>query len=147
VIGARAPFRPAAIRWKAVEWREPLRARVNSSALKRRQVIDDDAGDVIDEPSYEAAYDEYVRGFDHVPVLRDAVRVPAGRAPEPNFPLGERRDARREPRPDPFTTRETKCVELAELYEEYQRPPPPPKPARAKRKPRAKGRKRKAKRR
>jgi hypothetical protein len=119
---------------------------VNSPALKRRPIF---GADSVGELSYESAYDEYVRGFEIVPVLRDAVRMPAQPAPEPDFRLGERPDVRREPRPDPYTLRETKCAELARLYDEYARPPPPPeapaKRARAKRKPSTARRKRKTK--
>ena len=44
-----------------------------------------------DESGGHALYDEYVRGFDEVPVLRDAVALPPRRV-TPDFRKGERPD-------------------------------------------------------
>jgi len=92
-----------------------------------------------DEPGNQEAYAEYLRGFDDIPVLQDAVRVPPPRRRQPDFRRGERRDVRKEPRADAYTLRESKLAELDGLYDEYCRPvaAPPPKPK--------KGRKRKGK--
>lgn len=68
-------------------------------------------------------YAEYLRGFDDVPVLRDAVRVPPPKA-LPDFRAGARRDERKETRPDPYVERELGKAELERLYDEYLHPVP-----------------------
>jgi hypothetical protein len=74
-------------------------------------------------------YDEYVRGFDEVPVLDDAVIVPPRRALPPNFVRGERRNLRSEQRADGYSIREANLAELELLYREYVAPTPlAPKP-------------------
>jgi len=101
-----------------------------------------------DDGSFEldAAYAEYVRGFDDIPVLSDAVHAPPKPRPAPDFRRGERPDVRKEPRPDSYTLREALGAELASLYAEYcgAAPVAPPKRAKtskraaaARRKPRA----------
>jgi hypothetical protein len=75
-----------------------------------------------DEPAYAALYDEYERGFDEVPVLEDAVRIPPRRAQPPNFVRGERRDLRKQERADGYTQRETSIAEIEMLYGEYLAP-------------------------
>ena len=90
-----------------------------------------------DEPAYAALYDEYVRGFDEVPVLEDAVRIPPRRTLPPNFVRGERRDLRKQGRQDGYTERETNIAETEMLYAEYLDPAagqPKPKKTRGKRK-------------
>jgi hypothetical protein len=69
-------------------------------------------------------YDEYVRGFDEVPVLDDAVRVPPSLPRPPNFVRGERRSLRSEERPDGYSLREASVAELEQLYLEYVAPKP-----------------------
>jgi hypothetical protein len=71
------------------------------------------------EPDDFSVYEEYVRGFDDVPVLQDAVHAPPRPRPPPDFRRGERRDARKEARPDAYAVREDNAAELARLYGEY----------------------------
>jgi hypothetical protein len=94
-----------------------------------------------EEPGNNAVYEEYLRGFDDIPVLQDAVRIPPRRHPPPDFRRGERRDVRQEPRPDAYSVREAIQAELELLYLEYSRPAP----ARAVRPKRKKAQKRKTK--
>jgi hypothetical protein len=75
-----------------------------------------------DEPSNHAHYEEYVRGFDEIPVLNDAVRIPPRREPPPNFVRGERRSLRREERPDGYSQREASLAEIETHYREYSAP-------------------------
>jgi hypothetical protein len=77
-----------------------------------------------DEPGNNAAYEEYLRGFDDIPVLQDAVRIPPPTRLQPDFRRGERRDARQEPRADAYSLREAKVAEVAALYNEYVLPAP-----------------------
>jgi hypothetical protein len=77
-----------------------------------------------DEPGNNAAYEEYLRGFDEIPVLVDAVRIPPRRQLPPNFVRGERRDVRHEARPDGYSLREANLAETELLYLEYSRPAP-----------------------
>ncbi len=83
-------------------------------------------------PGNNPAYEEYLRGFDDIPVLQDAVRIPPPRPQQPDFRRGERRDVRQEPRPDAYTFREATLAEAEFLYREYAGPAPVM--ARAKRK-------------
>jgi hypothetical protein len=76
-----------------------------------------------DVPNNNAAYEEYLRGFDDIPVLQDAVRIPR-RPQAPDFRRGERRDVRHESRPDGYAAREASQIELALLYQEYVQPAP-----------------------
>ena len=69
-------------------------------------------------------YDEYVRGFDEVPVLDDAVSVPPRPPRPPSFVRGERRNLRTEQRPDSYSLREASFAELEQLYREYLAPKP-----------------------
>jgi hypothetical protein len=69
-------------------------------------------------------YDEYVRGFDEVPVLNDAVSVPPRPPRLPSFVRGERRSWRNEERPDSYWLREASRAELEQLYREYAAPKP-----------------------
>jgi hypothetical protein len=71
------------------------------------------------EPDDFSVYEEYVRGFDDVPVLQDAVHAPPRPRPAPDFRRGERRDARKEARPDAYIAREQNAAELARHYGEY----------------------------
>jgi hypothetical protein len=91
------------------------------STLPRKPVTEGFVVRADDEPGNDAAYTEYVRGFDDVPVLLDAVRIPPRRAFVPDFRRGERRDARKESRPDGYTVRESKSAEIELLYHEYAR--------------------------
>jgi len=77
-----------------------------------------------DAPGNNAVYDEYLRGFDDVPVLQDAVRVPPPQRRQPDFRRGERRDVRQEPRPDAYLLREATSAEIELLYREYAQPAP-----------------------
>ena len=77
-----------------------------------------------DEPGNNAVYEEYLRGFDDIPVLQDAVRIPPPTRLPPDFRRGERRDARQEPRADAYSLREAKVAEVACLYNEYALPAP-----------------------
>ena len=87
-----------------------------------------------DEPANHTLYQEYVRGFDEIPVLDDAVRIPPRRSLPPSFVRGERRSLRKEERDDGFALREANRAEIETLYGEYVAPPA----AKPKRKPRAK---------
>jgi hypothetical protein len=75
-----------------------------------------------DEPANQAHYDEYVRGFDEIPVLDDAVRIPPRRSPPPSFVRGERRSLRKEERDDDYALREANRAEIEALYGEYLAP-------------------------
>ena len=75
-----------------------------------------------DEPANHALYEEYVRGFDEVPVLNDAVSVPPRRSPPPSFVRGERRSLRKEERDDGYLLREATLAEIESLYGEYLAP-------------------------
>jgi len=87
-----------------------------------------------DEPGDHAAYAEYLRGFDDIPVLDDAVRIPPPKRRQPDFRRGERRDVRQEQRTDPYSLREATLAELALLYLEYTQPASlAPRPTRKKR--------------
>jgi hypothetical protein len=77
-----------------------------------------------DEPANNSAYDEYLRGFDDIPVLQDAVRIPPPLPRQPEFRRGERRDVRREQRPDAYSLREATLTEIELLYCEYAQPTP-----------------------
>ena len=77
-----------------------------------------------DEPGNNAAYDEYLRGFDDIPVLQDAVRIPPPRLRQPEFRRGERPDARQAQRPDAYSLREGTVAEIEFLYREYTQPAP-----------------------
>jgi hypothetical protein len=72
----------------------------------------------------QADYDEYLRGFDRIPVLHDAVSVPVRTPPPPDFRRGERPDVRKDARPDSYTARQTNLAELDRLYAEYSDPSP-----------------------
>jgi hypothetical protein len=74
-----------------------------------------------DEIGNHVLYAEYVRGFDDVPVLRDAVLMPPPKA-RPDFRAGARRDERKEARPDPYAVREASTAETEHLYDEYLHP-------------------------
>jgi len=103
-----------------------------------------------EEPADHSLYEEYVSGFDDVPILNDAVRIAPRRAGQPSFTRGERRDLRKEARQDGYLLRTTRLEALERLYEEYEAPPAPavttasaaPKP---KPKPKPKRKKRRAK--
>ena len=86
------------------------------------------------EPGNNAAYDEYLGGFDEIPVLQDAVRSPPARVTQPDFRRGERRDARSELRPDAYSIREANSAEIELLFGEYSQPAPAPATVRPKRK-------------
>jgi len=75
-----------------------------------------------DEPANRAHYEEYVRGFDEIPVLNDAVRIPPRRSPPPSFVHGERRSLRKEERDDGYALRESNRAEIEALYGEYLAP-------------------------
>lgn len=75
-----------------------------------------------EEPSNHALYEEYVRGFDDVPVLEDVVSAPPRRPAQPNFVRGERRNARKQERPDGYTVRKANLAEIETLYDEYLEP-------------------------
>lgn len=70
----------------------------------------------------QSLYDEYVRGFDVVPVLDDAVRIPPRQPRPPSFVRGERRSLRSEERPDGYSLREASLAHLERLYREYVAP-------------------------
>ena len=98
------------------------------------------------EPELDhALYDEYVRGFDDVPTLLDAVALPPRRVLEPDFRRGERPDQRKEQRLDPQAARSARTADLEQSYREYEQPEPAraarkkPKP----RKPRKSGKRKK----
>ena len=88
-------------------------------------------------------YDEYLHELDKIPVLRDPVAT-SQRILQPDFRQGQRRDARKQPREDGYTLRESHTGELEALYREYATPPKPPKRAKAAAK-RSKPRRRKKK--
>jgi hypothetical protein len=67
-------------------------------------------------------YDEYVRGFDEVPTLLDAVSAPPRRVVQPDFRRGERPDQRKERRLDAQALRDEKTAELEHAYREYEHP-------------------------
>jgi hypothetical protein len=63
-------------------------------------------------------YDQYVSELDKVPVLRDSVPLP--RPPLPaDFRQGQRKDARKESRPDAHIAREAVAGDLMSQYVEY----------------------------
>jgi hypothetical protein len=76
-----------------------------------------------DEPADHPLYQEYVRGFDEIPVLDDAVRIPPRRSPPPSFVRGERRSLRKEERDDGYALREANRADIETLYGEYLAPP------------------------
>lgn len=73
-----------------------------------------------------ALYDEYVRGFDDVPTLHDAVALPPRRVPQPDFRRGERPDRRKEQRLDAHALRADKAADIELAYREYEQPEPAP---------------------
>src|SRR5689334_6900036 len=93
-------------------------AAVSQALTPRSRTVADD------EPGNNPAYDEYLRGFDDVPVLQDAVRIPPPRLWQPDFRRGERRDGRQELRPDGYLIREATLAEIELLYHEYTQPAP-----------------------
>ncbi len=95
-----------------------------------------------DAPGNYASYEEYVRGFDDVPVLADAVRIPPPRPPQPDFRRGERRDVRQAARPDAYAVREQMLAEIERLYHEYTQPAPVARRAKRKKKQKRKSKKR-----
>jgi hypothetical protein len=101
---------------------------MKNSAFKQALPSEDHVVASNDEPGNNVAYDEYLRGFDEIPVLQDAVRIPPARAPQPDFRRGERRDARSELRPDAYAIREANAAALELLYGEYSQPAPVPVP-------------------
>jgi hypothetical protein len=97
---------------------------MKSSALTQPIPIPDRIA-ASDEPGNNAAYEEYLRGFDDIPVLQDAVQIPPRRPQPPDFRRGERRDVRHESRPDGYAAREASQLVLELLYQEYSQPEPP----------------------
>src|SRR5881394_2058226 len=91
-----------------------------------------------DEPANNTAYGEYLRGFDDIPVLQDAVSIPPPRSRQPEFRRGERRDARQEQRPDAYSLREATLAEVEFLYGEYTQPAPVARPPKRKKRPKRK---------
>jgi len=75
-----------------------------------------------EEPSNHDCYEEYVRGFDEVPVLEDAVAIPPRRPAPQSFVRGERRSVRKAERPDGYALREATQAETEMLYGEYLAP-------------------------
>jgi hypothetical protein len=75
-----------------------------------------------DEPADRAMYEEYVRGFDEVPILDDAVRTPPRSSPPPNFVRGERRSLRKAERADGYSFRQASLAAIEALYDEYLAP-------------------------
>ena len=75
-----------------------------------------------DEPSNHDCYEEYVRGFDEVPVLEDAMAIPPRRPAQPSFVRGERRSERKAERPDGYSLRDATLAEIEMLYGEYLAP-------------------------
>jgi hypothetical protein len=69
-------------------------------------------------------YEEYVRGFDDVPTLLDAVALPPRRVPEADFRRGERPDQRKERRLDAQALRAATAAEIEQSYREYEQPEP-----------------------
>jgi hypothetical protein len=74
------------------------------------------------EPAYHSLYEEYVRGFEDIPVLEDAVRIPSRPPTPPSFVRGERRSLRKEERSDGYLLREAHVAELELHYQEYVAP-------------------------
>lgn len=101
----------------------------DSSKGKVRNANDATPSDV---PANAAVYQEYVRGFDDIPVLQDAVHVPPRPPVQPDFRRGERRDARREQRPDAYSIREANRADFERLYREYSEPVPTELPSKGK---------------
>lgn len=75
-----------------------------------------------DEPADRVMYEEYVRGFDEVPILDDAVRIPPRSSPPPNFVRGERPSLRKAERTDGYSFRQASLAEIEALYGEYLAP-------------------------
>jgi hypothetical protein len=75
-----------------------------------------------DEPANHSLYQEYVRGFDEIPVLEDAVQVSPRRSAPASFVRGERRSLRKQERDDGYALREENRAELEALYGEYLAP-------------------------
>jgi hypothetical protein len=96
---------------------------MKSAALSQPLPIPDRVA-ASDEPGNNAAYEEYLRGFDDIPVLQDAVRIPPPRPRPPDFRRGERRDVRHESRPDGYAARVASQLELELMYREYAQPAP-----------------------
>lgn len=96
-----------------------------------------------------AVYEEYLRMLDDVPVLSDIVDEPP-RVRIRDFRRGERPDARKHPREDPYTLRERHLWEIDRQYAEYveslTKPQAEAPPARAKKTPKKKARPKRAKR-
>ena len=96
-----------------------------------------------------AVYEEYLRMLDEVPVLSDIVDEPP-RIRIRDFRRGERPDARKQPREDPYLLREQLAWDIEQRYAEYVETlakPPVVKPAaRVKKAPSKKGRAKRAKR-
>jgi len=67
----------------------------------------------------ELLYEEYLRGFDDLPVLRDAVSPPPPRVARPDFRRGERRDQRKVAREDTQSLRQLRERDLEATYREY----------------------------
>ena len=95
---------------------------MKNAALSQAPIPRDRTVTIGDEPGNNAAYDEYLRGFDDIPVLQDAVRIPPPPRRQPDFRRGERRDARQEQRPDAYSLREATLAEIELLYHEYTQP-------------------------
>jgi hypothetical protein len=95
-----------------------------------------------DVPGNNADYEEYLRGFDEIPVLQDAVRIPPPRPRQPDFRRGERRDVRQEQRPDAYSLREATLAEIELLYNEYTQPAPVARRAKRKKQQKRKSKKR-----
>jgi len=106
---------------------------MKNAALPQVLPLGDRVAVTSDEPGNNAVYEEYLRGFDDIPVLQDAIRIPPRRHPPPDFRRGERRDVRDVQRPDAYAVREVSQAELELLYHEYSQPAPAP-AVRAKRK-------------
>lgn len=84
-----------------------------------------------EEPADRSIYEEYVRGFDEIPILDDAVRIPPRPPTPPSFVRGERRSLRKEERADGYSLREASLAELEALYREYLDPTPVPRKRKA----------------
>jgi hypothetical protein len=97
---------------------------MKNAALPQALPLGDRLVAASDEPGNNAVYEEYLRGFDEIPVLQDAVRIPPRRQPPPDFRRGERRDVRQAQRPDAYSVREASQAELELLYREYSQPAP-----------------------
>ncbi len=98
--------------------------RMKNAALTQAPTLPGRTVAADDEPVNNTAYDEYLRGFDDIPVLQDAVKIPPPRRLQPEFRRGERRDARQEQRPDAYSLREATLAEIEFLYREYTQPAP-----------------------